>query len=768
MTAGFGLEKLGIVSLRYPWLCLLAVALITPLMAYGAKNLEFSSDVREIFRSNDPAFAQLDQIDEYFPASRGEIEVVVISETTFTVEQFKTLKQLDLSLKSLAGIQRVLSMFSAVQSLGEGEEIELEPLFPEDLSKLDSWEDLRAQAVRNPLIIDKLLSNDGSLAVLVITLAEQERSVETERALVNSVQAKAEEVLAGTGLEFRLTGLSAMRIEIVSALARDQETFRTLALIVGLFLCWIFLRNLALVAIAGIPAAVALMWLLGSMWLAGQDINLLTGIAPSLVLVIVFSDCLHLLFSIRNEIWKGSSLEEAIELSVHRVGPACVLTSLTTTLALASLLFVPHPFISDFGLTAAWGTALALFMTLLLVPALSVLLLRRFARRATGKPRADIVSRGIDAVCHAAADAVSTRPRTISALGVLLVLAGGWLHALNEPRYSYASNLPTGHSALDALEAVDTRMAGVNTLQVIIDWPAGYHLMSFNTLKVIRQVHDILAREPALGAITSVRTIEDWLGNGEDAEFRLLDFLEKAQESSLVSRLAAPDENAVLVTAQFGQLTSDQLRPILDRLERRLSVLEGEGPEVEIAVTGMVPISARASHDMIRALNRSLMLAIGLILVLIALAMRSVSAGIVSILPNLFPIAVGGAYLQLVGSGLQFTSLIAFTIGFGIAVDSTIHVLNRYRLERSDSNDDDVAAALRRTLMKVGPVVIMSTIVLAAGLGTSLMSTLPMVHLYGVIVVIVLLSATIGALLFLPALTATIEGWRRSAKPSAP
>src|ERR687897_3444810 len=104
-----------------------------------------------------------------------------------------------------------------------------------------------------------------------------------------------------------------MRIEIISALARDQSTFRILALAVGFIISWIFFRRLSFVAVAGIPAAVAVIWLLGGMWLAGQEINLLTGVAPTIVLVIVFSDCLHLLFSIRASLTKGEGLETAIE-----------------------------------------------------------------------------------------------------------------------------------------------------------------------------------------------------------------------------------------------------------------------------------------------------------------------------------------------------------------------------------------------------------------------------------------------------------------------
>ena len=761
MTAGFGLEKLGLLSLRYPWLCLVVAVLITPIMAFGASKLEFSSDIREIFRSGDPTFEQLDLVEERFPDVQQDIHAVVSSGKPFDLEQMKTLKKLQQELEGLDGVRNVLSMFSAVQA--PEEDAELQPLFPEDLDEIEDWNALRRQATDNPLVAEKLLSDDGSLAVFPMSLVEKNRSEATDRRLVGEVRAKAEEVLAGTDLTLSLTGLAVMRIGIISSLARDQKIFRLLALGVALVIAWIFFRRLSFVAVAGIPAVVAVIWLLGGMWLTGQEINLLTGVAPTIVLVIVFSDCLHLLFSVRNGIRAGADLEAAIERAVRRVGPACVLTSLTTTLALASLIWMPHPFVANFGVTAASGTAVALIATLILVPPLSLLFLRGFARENQQEAEKSGILRSIDTVCHAVADAVTIAPRAITAVGVLLVLAGGWLYLQNEPRYSYASNLPQNHPALDGLNAVDSKLAGANALLVVLDWPEDYHLMSFHTLDVIRQVHAILAREPALGAITSAHTIEQWLGGGDEGEDRLMDFLKGAENTSLVKGLASLDENSVLVTAHFGELTSDELEPLVDRLERRVKRIEEKDPKnLKTAVTGIVPVSARASHEMIELLNRSLMITIGMILVLIALAMRSIGAGLVSILPNLFPLAMGGAYLYLVGWGLQFTNLVAFTVGFGIAVDSTIHVLNRYRLETSD--EVDVPTALRRTITAVGPVVIISTVVLAAGIGTSLLSELPMVSLYGTIVVIVLLASMVGALLFLPAIMATVEGWRKKSK----
>ncbi|MEM8644336.1 MAG: MMPL family transporter [Pseudomonadota bacterium] len=769
MTAGFGIEKLGLVSLRHPWICLLIIAVITPFAIYGATHNRFSSDVREIFRSDDPAFVQLDLLNERFPASQPDLQIVAESKTPFDTKDLEALQSLHEGLLKIDGVTGVLSMFTAVDA-PEEDTGEPQPIFPEDLSKLQGSDAARKKITDHPLIHGKLLSDDWRLAVFALTLEQLAQNTEgqaAERALVAEIGKTTQETLAGTNVSARLTGLAVIRDEILSGLSEDQAMFGLVAVGLGIIVCWIFLRSIPLIIIAVVPAVIAVAWLRGGMWLFGQDINLLTGIAPTIILVIVLSNCLHLLFSIRRGLERGDSLESAIESAVRRVGPACVLTSLTTALAMSSLIWMPHSFIADFGVTTASGTAMSLCITLLMVPALSVLLLKGFAKKVHGKvQKPDIFRRGIDGLCARAADAVAAYPRAIALLGLVLTVGGLWLHVLNEPQYSYANNMPPQSTALKAIQAYDNKLAGASTLEVLLYFPKDHALKSYKTIEIIRQVHKILDDEAAFGAVTSLHTVEEWLGGGDIGEDRLIDFLEAENTKDFAASFVALKENAIRISAQFHAMTSDEMTPLLDRVENQMRKVEAQNPGLKIAVTGIVPVSSAASHEMIKQLNISLITAIGLILVLIGVGMRSLRAGLASVLPNLFPIAMGGAYLHLVEGGLEFTSLVAFAVGFGIAVDATIHYLTRYRLERASLGS--VADALKKTTMDVGPVVIMATVLIAGGIGTTMLSKLPTVALYGTIVVIVLTSAVIGALLFLPAVMSTMERyWPSRWKPEA-
>ena len=184
-------------------------------------------------------------------------------------------------------------------------------------------------------------------------------------------------------------------------------------------------------------------------------------------------------------------------------------------------------------------------------------------------------------------------------------------------------------------------------------------------------------------------------------------------------------------------------------------------PNVNLVVTGIAPHSARASYEMIVELNRSLLIAIGLNILLIGLVFWSLRAGLYSMLTNILPIAVAGAILHLTGAGLQFTSVVAFTIGFGIAVDNAIHILNYYRLMRS--KNEAVKPALEKTVATVGPALAVGCLVLIVGFGGTLISELPSLRLFGEVVIMLLATALLANLLVLPALIEVVEGRGESA-----
>lgn len=225
----------------------------------------------------------------------------------------------------------------------------------------------------------------------------------------------------------------------------------------------------------------------------------------------------------------------------------------------------------------------------------------------------------------------------------------------------------------------------------------------------------------------------------------------------------------MLVNGYLPDLEAGELLDLRDALAPALESLRERFPRAAFELTGIALHSANAATDMISVLNKSLLLAIAIIIVLIGVSLRSFLYGALTILPNLFPISVAGAYLYLTGQELQFTSIIIFTISFGIAVDSTIHVLNHHRSHhrtpsRTPSRTharDDARAAVSATVTTMGPALILATLALMGG-GVTILSPLPMAQLYGELIMLVLAAALAGDLIFLPALLVLVDRFTRS------
>ena len=192
-------------------------------------------------------------------------------------------------------------------------------------------------------------------------------------------------------------------------------------------------------------------------------------------------------------------------------------------------------------------------------------------------------------------------------------------------------------------------------------------------------------------------------------------------------------------------------------------------PGYEISVTGLPAIAARNSAKLIGELNWGLVGDMFVIFIFLGIALRSVLSGVASILPSLFPIFATGALLHATGEGLQFASIIAITVAFSLAIDSTIHFLNRFQLEekRLGTGPDSAHRALMRTVHHIGPAVVLTTIVLALGLGVTMLSDLPSLRLFGRLAAITLFASLIGQLIILPATIAVIRRrWPRKAQPA--
>ena len=215
----------------------------------------------------------------------------------------------------------------------------------------------------------------------------------------------------------------------------------------------------------------------------------------------------------------------------------------------------------------------------------------------------------------------------------------------------------------------------------------------------------------------------------------------------LVRRFISADQKAVVVSGRVPDLDSSQILPVVEKLDDALNAVRTEHPGYEIAVTGLSAIAARNSASMIEKLNRGLTVEFVLVAIFIGLAFRSVVVMFSCILPGIFPVVLSGTLLYLMGEGLQFASVVALTVSFGLGLSATIHFLNRLRLETTPGISPELA--VERATVLVGPALILTTVVLACGLVVTVFSDLPSLRLFGWLSAFAMVAALIADLFIL-------------------
>jgi hypothetical protein len=389
-----------------------------------------------------------------------------------------------------------------------------------------------------------------------------------------------------------------------------------------------------------------------------------------------------------------------------------------------------------------------MFAVLMLVPLLGVLLVRNEAMFVTDVRGADSAVDVLRRFCFWIAARMVSRPGLYSLLGVVVVGGLGLVYANLQPRYRLADQVPDREQAAAASHRLDAKLNGANPIDILVKFPDGKSLYDPETLAVIAEVHATVEKQPGIANVWSLETLRRWLAEkmGKSDVATLKQYVDILPHY-LTRRFISAEQDAVLVSGRVPDVDASQLLPVIEGLDRALDAVRAKHPGYKIAVTGLSAIAARNSALMINKLNRGLTLEFLFVAAFIGLAFRSFVVMLASILPGIFPIVLSGLVLWILGEGLQFASVVALTVSFGLGLSATIHFLNRLRLEERPY--EDPAVAVERATVLVGPPLILTSVVLACGLIVTVFSDLPSLRLFGWLSAFAMLAALAADLLIL-------------------
>jgi hypothetical protein len=741
-----GIERIGLVSLRFPGAVGLLALALAVVCGFGVTRIKIDDSLSQLFHSDTPQFRLYQQQTRRFPSSEFDVLVVVQGKALLQRASIEKLRNLATDLQLIDGARGIISLFSAREPPEAGKLPG--PLIPSQLPQGAAYQQLVERIKSNEILRNKLLSKDDTLTLIVLALdPDAVRSTKLSH-VVSRIRQTAHNDLAGTNLTTSLTGVPVMQLEIRNALERDRIIYNAVGFAAGCLIAIVFFRRVSFMIVAAGPPLLAILFGLGTLGWLDFQLNLFLNVMTPLIMVISFSDSMQLTFAARDRLIAGVNRRAAFRDAIVIVGPACVLTHGTAALSFIALQFSQSDLIRSFGEAGLISTAIALVTVLTLVPLFGLLVVRHEEELAANAQKSDRAVEFLRTFCGWVAARMVSRPAIYSLVGLLVVGGLGAVYAQLQPRYRLADQVPDKGKAVAASDRLDAELAGANPINVMIQLPPDLSLYAPQSLRVIAEVHQVMEREPGIGNVWSLETLRRWLA--EKAGKSDVDTLKQyvnVLPQFLVRRFISADQHAVIVAGRVPDLDASRIRPIVRSLDKALGPIRAQNSGFTISVTSLSAIAARNSAIMIEKLNRGLTIEVVFVAAFIGVAFRSWRVMAASILPAIFPIVAAGALLWTLGDGLQFASVVALTVSFGLGMSATIHFLNRLRLEERLGETIDVA--VRRATVLMGPALILTSIVLACGMVVTVFSNLPSLRLFGWLATLAMILALVADLTIL-------------------
>src|ERR1043166_772500 len=486
-SIAFGLERIGLIAVRAPVVsCIVLVALFIAAI-FGIERIRIDDSLSQLFRSNSKEYRQYEAVTKRFPATEFDVLVVVEGKMLLARDNLEKLRDLVTDLQLVEGTRGLISLFSARQAPAAGKLPAA--LFPQELPEGAEYDKFIETVKTNEIIRGKLLSEDGTLALIVLSLEPEVVSSNKLSKTVGDIRKLMADDLAGSNLKAELSGVPVMQLEIRNAVKRDGLTYNVLGILAGCIIAIIFFRKISFMVVAAFPPIIAIVLALGGLGWANFNLNMFLNVMTPLVMVISFSDSMQLTFAARDRLIAGESKQQAFRRAIDIVGPACVLTHATAGISFIALQYSSSDLIRSFGEAGLIATIIALLAVLSLVPVFGVLFVRNEKIFAVKFRSADAGVQALRNFCYWIAVRMVSRPGLFSLLAVLFVGGLGVIYANLEPRYRLADQVPDKQQAVAASDRLDAKLTGANPVNVLVVFPKGQSLYSPETLQTIAEVH---------------------------------------------------------------------------------------------------------------------------------------------------------------------------------------------------------------------------------------------------------------------------------------
>jgi predicted RND superfamily exporter protein len=765
-----------IIRHRIMWVVLVLVS--TVFMAYQASKIELSYQFARILPSNDPVEKEYQDFRRLFGEDGSVMVIGWQDPQLFEVNKFSDWCKLTQRIRETDGIKSVLSLANLQKAVRNDSlrQFDFKPVIrqiPTTQSEVDS---IKREILNLPIYEGLVLNSKSNATLIVITFNDKELNSKRRLTIVSDIEAIAEEFATKYSADLHYSGMPYIRTVNMKKISGEMQLFMGLAVFVTLFILWAFFRSFRLTLLSIIVVLIGVVFSVGTLHLFGYKITALTGLIPPLLIVIGVPNCVFLINKYQAELRDNKSKDDAIREMIRQIGLSTFLANTTTAIGFGVFYFTNSSLLVEFGVVAAISVMVTYVLCLLLLPITLHYMnvpKARHMKHLDGKWASGFLST-VNHLVH------YRRKQIYIAMVVMIIVSAYGMTKIETIGY-VVDDLPKKDVVYTDLRFFEKNFNGVLPFEVMIDTKQknGVFGDQAQVLYKIKSLQNLMLDYPEFSKPVSVvqasRFLYQAYRGGEAKYFVLPGALELAKLTGYVegkqgaekqvNSFLNEDKSVTRVSFQMADVGSERIKELMNQIRPKVDSIFSP-KQYKVSLTGHSLVFLKSNDYLLSNLYESLLIAIVLIAIVGMVLFRSIPIILLSKLPCLIPLALTAGIMGYFGIYFKPTTILIFSITFGIASDGTVYFLTRYRQELYEKGLSP-SQAVTNSIFGTGLSMIYTAVILFCGFIIFAASSFGGTAAMGVMVSITLLVAMCTNLILLPALLLSIAKRQgKDVKPS--
>lgn len=745
---------------------LLVMIAITAFMGYKGSQVELSYEFPQVVPQSDPDYVYYTKFKQQFGEDGNTFIIGFQSDSLFKNPVFSDWYKLGEQIRKTDGVANVTSLSSlfAVEKDAENKKFLLNPVVssaPVNQSEVDS---IRAKLASMPFYHNLIYNLETNATFMVVSMQKETLLTKDRVRLLDEVKAKAEEFGKKYQVGMHYSGLPYIRTTFANKIQQEINFFLFLSVAVTSIILLLFFRSVSAVIFPLITIAIILIWSMGVIVLFGYKITLLTALVPPLIVIIGVPNFVYFLNRYHTEYRKYGDKFTAIIRMVENIAQVIFLNNVTTAIGFGVLYFVDSPVLKEFGVIAFTMVTATYIITLVLLPIVFSYLKPPSSRhvRYLNNPRMKWFLEGINWLVH-------KRRKTIYITSIALFIVSILGLIQLKPLGYILDDVPKSDRLYRDLSFFEDNFKGIMPFEVTINTGQKNGLMRLDKLQKIEQVQDSIEAIPefssTLSIVDVVKFARQAFYNNSESKYGLPSSREQAfllpylrgldKGEKLGNNMVDSNFQTARISARMADAGSVRLKEIEDKLNKVIPKIFDDNT-IKHRITGYSIIFLRGTEYLIENLIASLAMAIALIAFVVAWLFRSLRILVFILIPNLLALFITAGIMGFFDIHLKASTILVFSIAFGIAVDASFHFVVRYRQDLKLHNWD-VGITVTRSLFETGFSIAYTTFILFFGFGIFCFSSFGSTVALGALTSITLLCAMFTNIILIPALLLSFD-----------